>query len=83
MNRDVKSTKEALELILELRNKGVITATNIIIDYTHNGKFYKNLDKELLDKYFDYYSWNPYFDGTFDLEKAKQRFKKYIIERDF
>ena len=29
---------------------------------------------------FDYYSWNPYFDGNWDLEKAKMRFKKYIGE---
>lgn len=78
MNRNVSATNKAIELIKELRNKGVITATNIIIDYTVNGKLYENHDKEKLNEYFDYYSWNPYFDGNFDLKKAENRFKKYI-----
>lgn len=78
MNRNVTATNKAIELIKELRNKGVLTATNIIIDYTVNGKLYKNHDKEKLNEYFDYYSWNPYFDGNFDLKKAENRFKKYI-----
>lgn len=78
MNRNVTATNKAIELIKELRNKGVITATNIIIDYTVNKKLYENHDKEKLNEYFDYYSWNPYFDGNFDLERAEERFKKYI-----
>ena len=78
MNRNVSATKQALDLIYELRQKGVITATNIIIDYTVADKFYPNYDLEQLNKYFDYFSWNPYFDGNFEMEKAKQRFKKYI-----
>lgn len=78
MNRNVSATNKAIELIKELRNKGVITATNIIIDYTVNKKLYENHDKEKLNEYFDYYSWNPYFDGNFDLKKAENRFKKYI-----
>ena len=80
MNRNVEATKQALELIYQLRQKGVITATNIIIDYTVGDKFYRNYDEEQLNKYFDYYSWNPYFDGNYDMEKAKQRFKKYITK---
>ena len=78
MNRNVPATKEALKLIYELREKGVITATNIIIDYTVGDDFYPNYDLEQLNKYFDYFSWNPYFDGNFDFKKAKQRFRKYI-----
>lgn len=81
MNRHVEATHQALELMFELRSKGVITATNIIIDYTHNDVFYRNYDQEKLDKYFDYYSWNPYFDGDFQIEKAEKRFKKYILDR--
>lgn len=78
MNRNVTATNQAVELLHELKEKNVITATNIIIDYTVNGKTYLNLDEEKLQENFDYYSWNPYFDGNFDLEKAKTRFKKYI-----
>lgn len=78
MNRNVTATAQAVELLHELKDKNVITATNIIIDYTVNGKIYPNLDKENLQENFNYYSWNPYFDGNFDLEKAKTRFKKYI-----
>lgn len=78
MNRNIDATNKALLLIKELRDKGVVTATNIIIDYTVNGKLYENHDKIKLSEYFDYYSWNPYFDGNFDMERAKERFKKYI-----
>lgn len=78
MNRSVTATNKAVELLKELRDKGVITATNIIIDYTVDDKLYENHDKEKLNEVFDYYSWNPYFDGKFDMERAKQRFKKYI-----
>ena len=78
MNRNIDATNKALSLIKELREKGVVTATNIIIDYTVNGKLYENYDKIKLNEYFDYYSWNPYFDGNFDMERAHERFKKYI-----
>lgn len=78
MNRSYQMTNKAIEVIKKLKNLGVITATNIIIDYTVGGKTYKNLDEEKLNENFDYYSWNPYFDGDFNLDKAKERYKKYI-----
>ena len=78
MNRSVTATNKAIELLKELKTKGVVTATNIIIDYTVGDKLYENHDKEKLNETFDYYSWNPYFDGNFDMERAKQRIKKYI-----
>lgn len=81
MNRNVEATKQAVLLLHELKDNGVITATNIIIDYTVDGKLYKNHDKEKLAENFNYYSWNPYFDGNFDMERAKTRFKKYIVKR--
>ena len=80
MNRNVSKTNEAVELLHELKEKEVITATNIIIDYTVDGKLYPNFDIEKLRENFDYYSWNPYFDGNFDMDRAKQRFKKYITK---
>lgn len=78
MNRSVKMTMDALEIMKIVRSLGVKVATNIIIDYRVDGKLYPNHDKERLNRDFDYYSWNPYFDGNFEMEKAKQRFKKYI-----
>ena len=74
----IKMIKEALEIMKVARLNGTLIATNIIIDYVHDGKVYSNYDKEILEKDFDYYSWNPYFDGNWDIEKAKKRFKKYI-----
>lgn len=78
MNRNVELTEAAVNLLKTLKNLGVITATNIIIDYTIDGKTYKNFDEAKLNENFDYYSWNPYFDGNFNVEKAQERFKKYI-----
>lgn len=78
MNRNVEFTKKAVEIMQEVRKNGTMIATNIIIDYVNEGKQYSNYDKEKLESIFDYYSWNPYFDGNWDLEKAKVRFKKYI-----
>lgn len=80
MNRSVEATKAAVVLIKNLREKGVVTATNIIIDYVYEGKLYPNYDIQKLNETFDYYSWNPYFDGNFDIEKARARFKKYITK---
>ena len=78
MNRSVEATNKALEIMKEVRKDGTLVATNIIIDYVHNGKIYENYDKKKIEEMFDYYSWNPYFDGNFDLNRAKQRFEKYI-----
>lgn len=80
MNRSVDFTKKAIEIMQETKKNGTLIATNIIIDYVNDGKEYPNYDKELLDNMFDYYSWNPYFDGKWDIEKAKTRFKKYITK---
>lgn len=71
-------TNKAIEVIKKLKSLGVLTATNIIIDYNVGDKTYKNFDEEKLNETFDYYSWNPYFDGDFNLDKAKERYKKYI-----
>ena len=81
MNRDVKSTFRAIEIMQLLRMRGVKVATNIIIDYTFNGKTFKNMDVEWLNDNFDYWSWNPYFDGHWDRQKAEERFKRYIYEK--
>jgi len=78
MNRDICATKKALEVMQTVRENGTLIATNIIIDYVYEGKQYPNFDTKKLEDDFDYYSWNPYFDGNWNEEKAKQRFKQYI-----
>lgn len=78
MNRSVDDTQAAIHLMDKLRGLGVIVATNIIIDYTVESKTFKNLDVDWMNKHFDYWSWNPYFDGHWDRENAEERFNKYI-----
>lgn len=82
MNRDVESTSKAIEIMDELRSLGTKIATNIIIDYVVNngGKqmTYRNINVAFLNKHFDYWSWNPYFDGNWNRERAEERFARYI-----
>jgi len=73
MGRSKKYVDEVLSLIQELQKTSVFTATNIIIDYDDCEN---NFDK--VYKLFDYVSWNPYWDGNFDLEKDKKRMAYYI-----
>jgi len=54
-----------------LRALNVITATNIIVDYMGYGN--PSLNSE-----FDYVSWNPFWDGVWDREKAERRFVHYF-----
>ncbi len=73
MGRGVKNTYKSMAIVRELRVLGVFTATNIIIDY----KNFPNDTADLSETY-DYVSWNPYWDGVWDEEKAKKRMKNYI-----
>jgi tRNA A37 methylthiotransferase MiaB len=74
MFRDVNSTLKLLERLQELKALGVFLATNIIIDY----KDFPNPSESLLKAVFDYVSWNPYWDGVWDREKAEKKFKRYF-----
>lgn len=78
MNRSASSTLDAIGVMDELRKQGTKVATNIIIDYVADGKEYRNMDTDWLNEHFDYWSWNPYFDGKWDRTKAEQRFAKYL-----
>src|SRR5699024_2172296 len=80
MNRNVDLTLSYIDIAQELRKRGTKVATNIIIDYVIDGKTFHNMPEEWLNEQFDYWSWNPYFDGNWDYEKAKERFEKYIGE---
>ena len=86
MNRNIAATQKAIELMKNLRKLGVIVATNVIIDYRVENEdgtttIYPNLDIAWLNSNFDYWVWNPYFDGKWDIEKAKQRFEDYIVTK--
>lgn len=73
MNRDVEQTHEALEVVRKLRGKGVFTATNIIIDYCgYENEFTK------VYELFDYVTLNPYWDGVWNLAKARDRWDHYF-----
>lgn len=78
MNRNVHETLKYIELAQQLRQRGVKVATNIIIDYVVDGEVIRNMDEDWLNEHFDYWSWNPYFDGNWNYEKAKKRFEEYI-----
>jgi len=72
MKRNSAAVFELLEAIGHL-NKQTYTATNIIIDY--KDILHTDPDHVL---YFDYVSWNPYWDGVWDRKKAEDRFKHYF-----
>lgn len=78
MNRNIEETLEYIEFAQELRGLGVKVATNIISDYVVDGEVIHNMNEDWLMDHFDYWSWNPYFDGNWDYQKAKERFKRYI-----
>lgn len=78
MGRSSESTIAFIDKVKELRSHGVIVATNIIIDYEVSGEVISNWNDEYMKGIFDYYVWNPYWDGKWDRKKAEERFKKYI-----
>ena len=78
MGRSVKATFDYIELAQKLRAKNVFVATNIIIDYTVEDECIENMPIEWLNEHFDYWVWNPYFDGKWNREKAEERYRKYI-----
>jgi len=74
MRRPVEPTLEFVKKVPELRKYGVRVATNVIINY-------KSMEDHSLESYnawFDYVSWNPYWDGVWDRNKAESRFKRYF-----
>ncbi len=79
MNRNVEETHKYIALAQDLRKMGTKVATNIIIDYVIGEELIHNMPEDWLDSYFDYWSWNPYFDGKWDYQKAEERFNKYIL----
>ena len=78
MNRNVNATQDFINKVSELQSYGVIIATNIIIDYNLNGTVIPNHDEDFMKSKFDYYVWNPYWDGILNRKKAEKRFKKYL-----
>jgi tRNA A37 methylthiotransferase MiaB len=78
MGRDAEATEEYLQFSQLLRKNGTKVATNIIIDYEIDGETYHNMNEDWLNTYFDYWVWNPYFNGNWDYENAVKKFNKYI-----
>ena len=72
MRRSPQKTFGAIDLMRQLKAAGVVTATNIIIDY-------KNFPNPSLPSgVFDYVSWNPYWAGSWDRKTAEERFARYL-----
>ena len=78
MNRNIEQTLWYVAFAQDLRKCGTKVATNIIIDYVVDGEVIHNMNEDWLNSHFDYWSWNPYFDGNWDYQKAEERFNKYI-----
>ncbi len=78
MNRSKKQVDIVLQIINQIKKLGVFTATNIIIDYDN----YENDFNEIYEL-FNYVSWNPYWNGNFDIKKAKIRMNFYIKNTKF
>lgn len=78
MARNSEATIAFIEKVERLRELGVIVATNIIIDYEVDGEIIHNMNEEFMKEKFDYFVWNPYWDGKWNRENAEKRFKKYI-----
>lgn len=57
------------------RKYKVFCATNVIIDYFNRGE---NNNFEYLHDTFDYVSWNPLWNGRWDVVQANERFDYYI-----
>ncbi len=81
MHRDVVSTNEFLSFVSLLKKYGVLIATNIIIDYPVGKQIVKNMDADWLNRHFDYWSWNSYFDGHWNRMKAEERWTKYLSRK--
>jgi len=77
MKRNVETTMNFINLLPEFRKNKTKLATNIIIDY----KNYDNPCFEKMKLLFDYVSWNPYWDGKWDLKKAQERWDKYFSDK--
>jgi tRNA A37 methylthiotransferase MiaB len=74
MGRHVDDTISYINVLSKvLKENGVKLATNIIIDY----KNYLNNFSQIYN-IFDVVSWNPYWDGKFDMNNAQIRWTKYI-----
>lgn len=75
MKRNSFLTMASIQLMRVLRERyNVYTATNIIIDYKH----FPNPSHSLYET-FNFISWNPYWDGIWNREKAEERYKHYIF----
>ena len=66
MSRDAKATLDYVKFAQELRKTGTIVGTNKTNDNRIGDWVVHNCDKVWLDGHFDYWAWNPYFDGVWD-----------------
>lgn len=88
MGRDADATRDFVLHVDVLRKTAANTkfATNIIVDYEHGVDTMCNcscIDERWLHNYFDYFTWNPYWDGVWSREKAEERWQVYIEDEKY
>lgn len=72
MGRPVKDTLDFVQLVPRLRDLLGVVATNVIVDYRDRP------DPVGLEQIFTHVSWNPYWDGRWDRDRAETRFAHYF-----
>lgn len=77
MNRDVKDTLLAITLLEDLKKKNVKIGTNIIIDYMNKSGNIIEANYDKFYRIFDHVSWNPYWNGKWNIYDAMRRMAKY------
>lgn len=73
MKRHVQETFDVVVFARFLKSHKVTIATNIIVDY----KDFQN-EFDAIYQIYDYVSWNPLWDGVWNIEVAEKRFKHYL-----
>lgn len=82
---DVCYINDAIKIMGELRELGVKVYTRVLVDYnkvTGDGKQirYSNTSQRWLNDHFDGWSWEIYYDGKWDKEKAIERYNEYVVK---
>lgn len=83
MRRSEVFTGVAIAIMMKLKEKGTKIATNIIIDYLDAAGNIMPENFAYIYETFDYVSWNPYWDGTWNRESAEAKHQKYLVDKNF
>jgi tRNA A37 methylthiotransferase MiaB len=74
MGRNVEATLQFIEKVRRRELVNTKVATNVIWDY----QYMEDRSLDNIDAIFDQVSWNQYWDGKWDEERAKRRWRYYL-----